>query len=442
MDTSTDVDVVVVGAGVAGLAAAAQLRRAGQSVALLEATGRIGGRAWTARPAALGGAALDLGATWLHAAERNPLVPIARAAGERLIDANGDRHWLTFVDGHPATEADLAAYEAAEEGFRTAMEQRLVGPDTSLAEAAAARLEEPWTATILFWESSLIAAADPRALSLQDWHANLLTGGNLQVAGGIGDFVARRLGEAAGPVALDAPVRRIAWGRQVAVETERFTLAARACIVTVSTGVLASGAIRFSPALPDATQEAIAGLPMGLLSKVALRAAGTERLGLADSTSIERRLTDLDDPAMSLHFWPHGQDHVVGFVGGTAAWELARAGEAAAEDFIRARIRQVLGADADRAFAPGAVVTPWGTDPWHLGAYAYARPGHFQARGVLAQPLAEGRLVFAGEALRTDGMAGTVGGAYLSGREAAQTMLQSPAFAALTPASALPRIAP
>ena len=86
-----DVDVVVVGAGIAGLGGGAWLRRAGFSVELIEATERIGGRAHTIRPALLGGAMLDAGASWLHAAERNPLVPIAREAGETLRRSALDR---------------------------------------------------------------------------------------------------------------------------------------------------------------------------------------------------------------------------------------------------------------------------------------------------------------------------------------------------------------
>ena len=72
---------------------------------------------------------------------------------------------------------------------------------------------------------------------------------------------------------------------------------------------------------------------------------------------------------------------------------------------------------------PGAVVTGWGTDPLSLGAYAYARPGCADLRGALAQPLADGALAFAGEAWRTDGLAGTVAGAWLSGRDAAEAVM-------------------
>src|SRR5580658_2230986 len=105
---TTDVDVVVIGAGLAGLGAATALRRMGRGAVVLEAAGRIGGRAWTAYPRALGGVWFDMGAIWLHDAEHNPLTPIARAAGDTLLRSDALRIERTFVGGRLATEAELA----------------------------------------------------------------------------------------------------------------------------------------------------------------------------------------------------------------------------------------------------------------------------------------------------------------------------------------------
>ena len=105
--------------------------------------------------------------------------------------------------------------------------------------------------------------------------------------GGIGAFVNRHLGDGL-DIRLNTPVQRIRWnGPDGRVEVDGLT--ARACIVTVSTGVLYSGAVRFEPDLPAATQEAIAALPMGLAIKVALRANGPDRLGLSAHTSVDRQ---------------------------------------------------------------------------------------------------------------------------------------------------------
>lgn len=415
--------MVIVGAGVAGLAAAARVRHAGLDCVVLEASSRIGGRAWTTRPGALGGAAFDHGASWLHAAERNPLVELARTCGDTLIDSDAVRQQRVFVGGALAGLDDLAEYGVAQAAFAQATEARLGAgqADTSLADAVAG-LANRWIATVAGWEGPIIAAADARALSLRDWKANELAGGNLEVEGGLGAFVARRLGVAAGPVRLDTHVTRIdRSGRRIRVETPDGAVACNACVVTVSTGVLASGAIAFTPTLPDATRTAIDGLPMGLLTKVAFGAAGADRLDLPSSCGIEQRVAAIDDPAMMFIAWPHGHGHVIGFVGGSAAWKLA---DGEAEAFARGRLRGLFGSRADAVFPGSAIVTGWGCDPFSLGAYAYACPGMAGARAALSVPV-DGRLIFAGEATRTDGLAGTVGGAVLAGQEAADVAIRA-----------------
>ena len=409
--------VVIVGAGVAGLAAAAALRRRGVAVSLLEASGRIGGRAHTTVPALLG-AAFDHGASWLHAAERNTLADLARRHGEPVIVTADTRVERTRLPGRFADAADLASYADAERAFERQMAAALAGPDCSLADAARPASGPPWLPAVVNWEAPVIAAADARALSLRDWHTNRLNGANWEIAGGLGAFIARRLGPAAGDAALDTPVTAVAWdGPGVSVHTPAGTIHADACIVTVSTGVLAAGAIRFTPALPAATQGAIDGLPMGTLNKVALRAAGADRLDLPPSCGMDQFVPAIDSPAMTAIAWPHGADHAVCFAGGSHAALLELGDEA--EAWVRAQWRALFGPRADAAFRPGAVVTRWASDALFRGSYAYARPGCAGARAVLGRPLAGGRLVFAGEATRTDGLAGTVGGAFLAGVEAA-----------------------
>ncbi len=412
---SSDFDVIVVGAGVAGLAAATELRGRGLSCAVLEATGRVGGRAHTTHPAALGGAAFDCGASWLHAAERNPLADIARRHGDILRNADVTRERRMMLDGRMATGAELAEWDSTYAALEDAASQRaLLEPDMSFRDAMAPHRDNPWTATFETWEAALIAAADPARFSLRDWHLNALEGSNLAVEGGIGAFVAHRLASLAGEVRLNTPVSRIGWSGQVVADTPDGRLRARSVVVTVSTGVLAAGGIAFDPALPVSHAEAIAGLPMGLLTKVALPAINGDRLGLGEDLSLRRRVRQ-GEPAMFFNFWPYGADHVIGFVGGPAAWAL-RGDEAQA--FARSQLRELLGNGADRKFGPG-VATRWADDPAYLGAYCYALPGHAGARAILGQPLGDGRLIFAGEATRTDGLAGTVGGAWLAGVEAA-----------------------
>jgi monoamine oxidase len=423
----TDVDVVVIGAGAAGIVAARVLRDEGRSAVVLEASGRTGGRAWTAHPPELGGAWFDMGAIWLHAAERNPLVPIARRRGETLLDAADLRSERVFVGSRPATDAEAAEHDADWERFEQAADVLLrAGADAPLAAVARALAGDPWAPTVEAWEGPVICATDAEALSLQDWKRNALSGSNLVPEGGIGAFLARQADDL--DIRLHTPASRVTWGGPqgaAQVDTARGTIRAKACIVTVSTGVLAADAIRFDPRLPVRTQEAVSGLPMGLAVKVVLCATGPDRLDLPMHCGLDRRVERAGEPFMPFQCWPYRRDYVQGWIGGSPAWELARLGENAAADFALSELRRLFGRRADTLFAGGArLVTHWDADPWVRGAYSYATPGHAGARAALAEPLAGGHLIFAGEACH-DGLAGTVGGAWLSGEAAAASAVRA-----------------
>lgn len=416
----TDHDVVVIGAGVAGLAAATRLRAAGRDVLLIEAADRIGGRTHTIDVPGHPGAWIDRGATWLHTAERNPLVAIAHAAGEPLIDADRPRRWRLRVGDHDATAEETAAFHAARARFEATIRPRAAEePDIAFAAAMDAMRDDPWAATIEHWEAAQIAAADPSRFSLRDWLINDLDGGNRIVPGGIGAFVARRLAPPAGAVRLNTPARAIDWSGPIRVDTDAGTIRARAAIVTVSTGVLAR--LPFRPALPTATLDAIAALPMGLLTKVAFPTHASAAVALGETHSLRRMMTR-GTPAMSFTARPYGQPYLQSFIGGPTAWTLSREGPAATAAFARDQLVALLGADILRD-VEAPIIADWGADPLHAGSYAYATVGHWQARATLATPLADGNLILAGEAPVTDGLAGTVAGAWNSGTAAAETVL-------------------
>ena len=237
----TDTDVLIIGAGLAGLGAAAALRDAGRRSIVLEASGRAGGRAWTAYPAALGGVWFDMGAVWFHDAEHNPLAAIAQAAGDPVIRSDELRQTRMFIGDRLATQAELADYDAASSRYEAMAERVLAaGADVPLAEIARRLRDDPWARTIEAWEGPVICAADAERFSARDWHRNALNGSNLVPDGGIGAFVLRRL-TAGLDIRRDTPVTRVRWGGpggRVSVETARGALSAGACIVTVSTGVL------------------------------------------------------------------------------------------------------------------------------------------------------------------------------------------------------------
>ena len=416
-----DTDIAIIGAGAAGIAAATTLRARGIDCVVIEAAGRAGGRAHTTSGPETAHHWFDHGATWLHHAERNPLAAIARARGAGLIESDRQRTSRLQIGGRAADAREHDAYRAARARFEACVRPRAAeDPDIAFAAAMEAMRDDPWAATIELWEAAQIAAADPARLSLRDWLVNDLDGSNLVIEGGIGRFLAG-LAAAAGPIVLDTPATAIDWSDGARIATPRGDVRARGAIVTVSTGVLQRFA--FSPALPVAHQAAIANLPMGLLTKLAFPATGADRLGLAPTTSIRQQARP-GMPAMGLLAWPCGAPYIQSFIGGPAAWALAAEGAAATAAFARGQVATLLGADALRALGP-ALVTSWATDPFHLGSYAYACIGHAGARATLGTPVGDGRLVFAGEAVRSDGLAGTIGGAWASGVAAALGMIEA-----------------
>ncbi|HET6182547.1 MAG TPA: NAD(P)/FAD-dependent oxidoreductase [Acetobacteraceae bacterium] len=419
----THADIAIIGAGAAGIGAARAAAAAGRRAIVLEASGRIGGRAWTAHPPELDGQWFDMGAIWLHDAARNPVTPLVHALGLRLLNSAEIRQERTFVGERPASEPELADYDGAWERYSRAAERILAdGGDAPLAAVAERLKDDPWALTVEAWEGPVICCADADRFSLRDWRRNALGGLNLVPEGGIGAAVAQ-LGQGL-DIRLGTPALAVSWGGSEAqVETPNGTLRAGAVIITASTGVLRAGAIRFDPALPAETAAALEALPMGLAIKVVLRATGTDRLGLPSHTSVDHQVRQSGEPFMIFNCWPHGRDYVQGWIGASPAWELAQAGEAAVADFALAELRKLFGGRVDALFAGGArLVTRWDADPFVRGAYAYVPPGRAEARAALARPLAGGRLIFAGEACH-DGYAGTVGGAWLSGEAAARAAL-------------------
>ena len=347
--------VVIVGAGSAGLAAAAALRAAGQSFTVVEARDRIGGRAFTER--ALGAdCPFDAGAEYIHWAERNPWAPIARQAGVRFAQEDGWARSL-IIDGRPATDAEKAERRAGFSGLDARLQPKGTG-DPSLAEVA--RTGGPAAEQAAAGLSRLSLGEDPDRVSAVDYD-RLWSGGDLWVDG-YGDLVARHFADV--PVRLGCPVQGIDWsGREVRVETARGTLTAAAVIVTAPVGVLKGGAIRFSPGLPDPVHGALAGLHMGAYTKIGLRLdpAKFDPAAFGDAVSI-----GTGGPTLYFEMGPFGRSLAVANLGGDLARDLCDAGEAAAVALATERLGAILGAKASGAVLSGRLAG-WWTDPHARG---------------------------------------------------------------------------
>jgi monoamine oxidase len=405
-------DVVIVGAGAAGLAAAHTLAEAGIGFLLIEAKNRIGGRAFTDTTSF--GLPFDHGCSWLHHSDRNPFTPIAEEHGFTLLPHDHAGEAL-YVGNRQANETEIAAYgDAWDEAIGAIGKIGRAGED--VAPGPFMPVDLPWSQVSKSWIGPLSMGADVEDFSAHDWWSLDNTDPDLMIREGFGTLVALYGRDV--PVRLATPATRIRRdGPGVEIETPAGTIATKACIVTVSTGVLASGAIRFDPVLPVEKQEAIAGLPMGLLAKIPLQFEGT-RFGLTPNDWLAYAATD----RRLCYFltWPFDMDLMIGWVGGRFGWELSSAGEDAAIDFGLGELRKMFGSDVDRHFVKGRF-TGWANDPHVLGGYAYQRPGARGARAALSHPL-EDRLFFAGEATAGP-LAMTCGGAFRSGERAARDVI-------------------
>ena len=412
--SADETDVLIVGAGVAGVAAARSLRARGLSCLVLEAKDRIGGRAYT------DATGFDHGASWLHQANDNPLTAFAEALGFETLDHDKLRQRLLFTEGRFATTAERGAFAAAEDRFWRVIEAAAAdgAPDRPASDAApqGGRFD----ALVAHWEGAQICAAELSRMSLHDFAATALDGPNLLLRRGLGTLVAS-LAEGL-PIRLSAPVTRLDWGGSGVEGSGAFgRIRARAAIITVSTGVLAQASITFTPGLPGQTQDAINALPLGLLTKLSFPITPGTLPEFGPFASLRRDISGPGDRPISWIARPFGAPVMLAFIGGSLAWELSRAGKHAAEAHARAEFARVFGAEAARALGP-PIITDWGEDPHFLGSYSHAIPGAQAARRVLAEPLGNGRLIFAGEACHPR-FAATVAGAWLSGEAAAQLIL-------------------
>ncbi|MGA2637634.1 flavin monoamine oxidase family protein [Methylocella sp.] len=402
-NTSGDFDIVVIGAGAAGLAAGKRLAASGLSFIILEARERIGGRAQT-RVAS--GFPLDLGCGWLHSADRNPWTRIAAELGF-TIDKTAPV-WTRQSLDLGFSRQDQAAFSAASDAFYA----RLAAAEPEAGDFPAARLLEPgcrWN-PLLNAGSAYMNGAELESVSVEDWKRYGDSHVNWRVVEGYGAAIAAF--GASLPIRLGCAVTLVDHaGASIALDTSQGRVTAEAVIVTVPPPLIAGEATAFTPALRDKLSAA-AVLPLGLADKLIMTVdapdlpAGGHLFGNPDATATG-----------SYQLRPFGRPLIEGFFGGRLAHELEAAGPGAFFDFACGELGRLFGG----GFAARLALlseTAWARDPWSRGAYSHALPGHSDARAKLAAPVDE-RLFFAGEACSKHDFS-TAHGAYLTGLEAAE----------------------
>ena len=410
MTSSSEVELIVVGAGAAGLAATRWAQVAGLEVRLLEAGERAGGRACTDTGTL--GVLWDRGAHWLHNAADNPLRRFADDLGVRYDRGPRDLRLWRPGSGFAET-AFLDAFFAFEDAALAAvLAAGRQGLDVPCAQVMPA---DPTFRTMLDSWFAAFNGVEPERMSTLDY-ARSVEGANWGVIDGYGALLLQAAGDL--PVELRTPVRRIGWdGPRIRVETARGTLEAAAVIVTVSTGVLAGQGLLFDPPLPERHQAAIAGLPLGQANKVAV----AFKANPLDTDAHHFLAFEHPTPeTVRFDVRPAGRDLALGYLGGRFAGEIEAAGDAAMAAFALDQLAAAYGGDI-RNHVKGIATTGWSTDPLFRGGYSCALPGEAGARHVLGEPIGE-RLFFAGEACSIDAY-GTVHGAWQSGEAAAARVL-------------------
>lgn len=410
-------DVLVLGAGIAGIAAARALTDAGRKVLVVEARDRLGGRIWTDESL---GAPLDLGAAWIHGTKGNPLVELARS--HRIDTQEADWQRIRLYD--EGREVPQATWEQAQRSFEK--KQRAAvrkaddrgGADRSLAAALDAQQPPAGQERRLFSWFGAIHALDlgddlDRISLLHGDDDSEYPGNDLVLKPGYGRLVealSRGL-----DVRLGQAVRSITRDKQgVTLHTSIRSFRAPRAIITAPLGVLKSGALTFQPALPAEKRRAIQSLGMGSFLKCALlfpevRWPDDEFLG---STAADGPLI-----FVNAHRWT-GKPILIALASGNAARQ--RRGAQATVDWSLQRLRALLGKGLPAPLRH--VVTDWSGDPFAQGAYSFAAVGSTDDdHQRLAAPV-DNQLFFAGEATLVKSR-GTVHGALATGQREAKRIM-------------------
>ncbi len=401
------VDVAIIGGGAAGIAAARTLAEAGVNALILEASNRLGGRAHTIH---VSGTPLDLGAGWLHSAQHNPWVGIAEASGFTV-----DRSLPRWREQWRALGFSQTEQQAAGATFKAFVSRMRDNPPPSDRAADVLLPECEWNG-YLDALSGYINGVGNAEVSIADYLAydDAATDTDWRVREGYGALVAAH---ATGlRVSLARPVTAIdGSGKRLRIDTAGGSIQADAAIVTVSTDVLASGAIRFDaaqgPVLHAASQ-----LPLGLADKLFFALDG------ADEIPPNAHLLGNPRAAITATYTlrPFGRPLVEAMFGGDGARAMEAEGLDGAAAFAIEELCALLGNDWRerlRLIAGSA----WGRDDYILGGYSHALPGQAAARGVLATPV-DSRIHFAGEACSASNFS-TAHGAYMTGVDAARALL-------------------
>jgi monoamine oxidase len=406
-----EADIVVIGAGAAGVAAARRIQAANRKVIVLEAGERVGGRCIT--DTTTFEAPFDRGARWLYNPD-SPMIQLARAAALQINPApTGQKIRIGRRNARAGEVEELLA--TVVRGNRAIDEAARGRLDMACASALPKELGD-WAGTVEFLLGASATGKDLKELSAYDKVRGQDRSTALACRQGLGTLIAK-FGEGL-PVSLATPASRIVWsGRDVGVETPAGKIAARAAILTVSSNVLTAGGIKFAPDLPKRTLDAASKVSLGSYDHIALALTGNP-LGLARDDVVVEQSKDARTALMIAN--TAGSSLCAIDVAGSFGRELSAQGEAAMAAFAVEWLTKLFGSDIAKAVKKSAA-TRWNASPFVRGAMSAAAPGGQPSRKILMEPV--GPIFLAGEAAH-ETLWGTVDGAWESGERAAEAALR------------------
>jgi monoamine oxidase len=410
-----EAEIVVIGAGAAGLAAADALARAGREVLVLEARERVGGRCFTRRMAGLD-IPVELGAEFLHG-EARATRKLLRAAGVKAVDSN--RKQRSLEGGRLRVVNGFAAAQRAVQGVE-------LDEDASFYDFLRNRDLPERTKAFATLMVQGFDAADPRRASARSIIEEWGEGGSLgdsqpRPQGGYGpllDWLARSLVARGVQLRLQSVVHAIDWRRGSVTVRGRFVgepfgVRAKRALITLPLGVLQSRGVRFNPS--HGKDKALKKLASGPVIRVALR---------FDRPFWESRVPGVaffhNPKAPFPTFWtplPMRAPLVTAWAGGPKAARMTGSSE---KQLVAQALASVGSVFPKKSELLAAYVQDWQQDPFARGGYSYVLVGGEHAREQLAAPLAD-TLYFAGEATDRE-EAGTVAGALRSGQRVAKEL--------------------
>ena len=415
-----ETDVIIIGAGVAGIAAAKMLEKSNIKVCVLEASSKVGGRASSQE---LGpGNWFDLGCSYLHNASINPFINIAKEFEATVDFCRGDIFSLEninfLINGENATKKKIQSFQSESKRLNALIKL------SKLNEPIIEYMNKDHHLFPIFCNIlSSLNGAHPSLSSAKDFANSLYEDTDYSVSSGLGNLVKKWSSQV--NINLNTKVSQIFWDMaKPKVITPKGTIVGKKILLTVSTGVLASEAISIQPPLPYSKLKAIETLPMGTLSKIGFAFNKKMFTSCEDGYYVccESDFPQDERDVISIDINSMQSEKLTVFVGGKLGESLELEGSIAMKDYAISKLKEIFGSSISKSLGK-CLTTSWLSNNLSKGSYSFSKPTEIDQRKELAKDLNDS-LYFAGEATATVHY-GTIHGAFFSGESAASKICKS-----------------